>query len=150
MPDANAVLACSQLSRAIRFLIVGENIIASANAKASSSEEMKGAVVILASVLCSCAAAPVYTRFESSPPGARIEINNEYVGRTPLVYKWPSNQYSHFGNFADETSIRAYPSGPGQYQQRKYFESHRRDLPKIPAVIYFDMSSPDIGKPESE
>ena len=111
---------------------------------------MKLPIVILSFVLCSCAAAPVYTRFESSLPGARIEINNEYVGQTPFTYKWPANQYSHFGNFAGETSIRAYPSGPHQYQQRKYFESHGGDLPRIPREIYFDMSSPDISKPESE
>lgn len=111
---------------------------------------MRKLLLLPALFLCSCAAAPVYTRFESSPPGARIEINNEFVGRTPFTYKWPENMYSHFGNFADETSIRAYPSGPHQYQQRKFFESHRGDLPKIPGAIYFDMSSPDISKPESE
>ncbi|MGI8957345.1 MAG: PEGA domain-containing protein [Chthoniobacterales bacterium] len=111
---------------------------------------MKVFVVLLASILCSCIAAPVYTRFESSQPGARIEINNEYVGQTPFTYKWLANMYSHFGKFADETSIRAYPFGPHQYQQRKYFESHHGDLPKIPQQIYFDMSSPDISKPESE
>lgn len=111
---------------------------------------MKVIIVILAFVLCSCVAAPVYTRFESNPPGARIEISHEYVGRTPFTYKWPGNMYSHFGNFADETMIRAYPSGPHQYQQRKYFESHGGELPKIPEQIYFDMSSPDISKPESE
>jgi len=97
------------------------------------ASDVKIVGVFLSLVLGSCVAAAIYTRFESSPPGARIEINNEYVGRTPPVYKWPSDQNSHFGNFADETSIRAYPAGPHQYQQRKFFESHHGDLPKIPA-----------------
>ena len=66
--------------------------------------------VLLTSMLCSCAA-PVYTGFESSPPGARIEINHGYVGRAPFTYKWPANMYSHFGSFADETLIRG-PTHP--------------------------------------
>ncbi len=96
---------------------------------------MKMVLLLAMMCLCSCAAATVYTRFESSPGGARIEINNQYVGRTPFTYKWPGNMYSQFGNFTDETSIRAYPSGPNQYQQRKYFESHHGELPKIPKSL---------------
>lgn len=91
----------------------------------------------------------VTSEFISNPPGARIEVDGNYIGNAPLTYTWPWS-YRDGSRFNNEVTIKAYPSGPGQFQQRKFFESHSRELPVIPAKIYFEMTSPDISKPESE
>lgn len=83
---------------------------------------------------------PVTTRFISSPTGARIEVNGSYIGNAPMSYTWPA-QYQDGARFRDELTVRAYPSGAGQFAQRKFFESHGGNLPLIPARIYFDMTS---------
>jgi hypothetical protein len=84
---------------------------------------------------------PITTKFISSPSGARIEVNGSYIGNAPVDYTWPA-QYQDGARFRDELTIKAFPSGPGQFAQRKFFESHGGNLPLIPAQIYFDMTAP--------
>lgn len=67
----------------------------------------------------------------SNPPGARIEVNNDYKGETPLrqVYN---------GKFKCNTEmvIKAFPIYPGQSVQAKFLSSNS----PLPRTIYFDMN----------
>ncbi len=60
--------------------------------------------------------------FISNPPGARIEIDGEYIGKTPITIEWPRS-YQDGSRFNDEITIKAFPSGPRQFQQKKFFEN---------------------------
>jgi hypothetical protein len=54
----------------------------------------------------------------SEPPGARIEVNDNYIGDTPIT---TTLQCSPDGRFLETTSIRALPTQPGDYVQSKFF-----------------------------
>jgi len=95
----------------------------------------------VAQTIRSSAHGSVTSHFISNPPGARIEVDGNYIGNAPLTYKWPWS-YRNGGRFNNEVEVKAYPSGPGQFPQRKFFESHGGTLPAIPSKIYFDMNSP--------
>jgi hypothetical protein len=65
--------------------------------------------------------APATTRqveILSEPPGARIEVNDNYIGDTPITTTF---QCSPDGRFLETTSIRALPTQPGDYVQFKFF-----------------------------
>ena len=47
----------------------------------------------------------------SEPAGARIEVNNDYVGDAPITVEIPQNS----GYFTQETVIRALPTEAGDY-----------------------------------
>jgi hypothetical protein len=80
------------------------------------------------------------TQFISTPPGARIEVNGDYIGDTPFTYSWPA-KYRDGNEFNDKVTIRALPSGPGQLPQRKFFDSGWNKS-AIPGRVYFDMRLP--------
>ena len=82
----------------------------------------------------------VATEFTSTPPGARIEIDGNYVGVTPFTYTWPSS-YQNGARFRDQVTINAYPGGAG-HRQKKFYESFGGVLPPIPQKVYFDLRSP--------
>ena len=81
----------------------------------------------------------------SEPPAARIEVNDNYIGDTPIT---TTLQCSPDGRSLETTSIRALPTQPGDYVQSKFFLA---DIPRtlypannnlndaIPARIFFDM-----------
>jgi hypothetical protein len=82
----------------------------------------------------------------SDPAGARIEINDNYVGDTPITVELAQND----GQFTQFTVIRALPNEAGDYVQSKYFlfqpatdyGSGYRTAAKgdqIPSRILFDM-----------
>lgn len=76
----------------------------------------------------------------SEPPGARIEVNDSYVGETPCTIEIPF--YSD-NRFREQTVIRALPTRDG-YTQSKFFSGCAHlDNPylqpdKIPQRIFFD------------
>jgi PEGA domain. len=85
----------------------------------------------------------------SEPPGARIEVNDDYIGDTPITTTF---ECDIDGRFMEITSIRALPTQPGDYVQSKLFFggylNHARFAAnyspstlnnKIPARIFFDM-----------
>ncbi len=82
---------------------------------------------------------PITTQFVSNPPGARIEIDGSYIGNAPKAYTWPRT-YQTRERFSKEVRITAFPSGPKQYPQSKFYGSHHNQLPVIPERIYFDMT----------
>ena len=81
----------------------------------------------------------------SVPAGARIEVNDDYVGDAPITIKVPQDN----GRFIKTTVIRALPSEAGNYVQTKYFVGSEgvpfpKALPggggaEIPERILFDM-----------
>ncbi len=83
----------------------------------------------------------------SEPPGARIEINGDYVGDAPLTVTIPTFR----GRFTETTKIRALPTKPGQYTQLKFFNGGYTMIPNdaVPSRIFFDMrlgpASPEIN-----
>lgn len=70
----------------------------------------------------------------SEPLGARIEINNEYIGQTPMSHtsSWVSG--------VEPVTIIAYPIYPGQYTQTKVILNR-----PAPHRIFFDMRLKPTG-----
>jgi hypothetical protein len=77
------------------------------------------------------------TEFISNPAGAHIEINGDYIGDAPMTYAWAS-KYRDGTEFNDKMTIRALPGGPGQFPQKKFFDSGWNKS-AIPSRVYFDM-----------
>ena len=67
----------------------------------------------------------------SDPPGARIEVNNEYVADAPCTINVLGDSR---GEVMTGVFIRAVPSTPGEYVQEKYIGA------QIPHKILFVMN----------
>lgn len=75
----------------------------------------------------------------SEPPGARIEVNDDYVGDAPLVIKMAGNSKRCVSR---DYSITALPVHTGHYVQFKHFRHDTRyyaESDPIPKRILFDM-----------
>lgn len=80
---------------------------------------------------------PIYTiKIISDPPGARIEVDNDYVGDAPIEIQVEGTENRTFANWFHATNISAIPIHPGQSVQTKTF--YQSD--KIPNTILFDMN----------
>ena len=108
--------------------------------------------VVVASVLCLSGCVPMETinsdgvnsfpvEIISEPSGAKIEVNNNYIGETPLIINlegWESTR-----TFIRSHRIVAHPVRPGGQMQSKYFsgwyEPDQSFGDKIPNTIYFNM-----------
>lgn len=82
---------------------------------------------------------------ESSDPGARIEVNGEYVGTTPLTLKIfgdPDGTFHDFGSY--EYVVRAFPVRTNQFVQTRVFRTGKMFSGEdyIPSQIYFDLNQP--------
>lgn len=79
----------------------------------------------------------------SEPPGARIEVNESYVGDAPCTVEVA---HDFEGRFAERTTIRALPRDSG-FTQTKFFvgfsgagaNNPYLHSDPIPARIFFDM-----------
>jgi hypothetical protein len=85
---------------------------------------------------------------ESSEPGARIEVNNDYIGKTPLKLKIFGDRDGTFHNFgSQEYVVRAFPATTNQFVQTKIFRTggwfSQED--RIPSRIYFDLNQKTGG-----
>lgn len=104
---------------------------------------MNRAILILATCLLisSCATGPSTadpngrTLIESDPPGAKIEIDSQYVGITPLRVNISADK-NIYGNLLQQVSVVAYPTSSGQQTQKKILFSG--DF--IPTHMFFDMN----------
>lgn len=99
-------------------------------------------MVIAAMVFAGCASTPIKTasvEILSEPPGAKIEINNDYIGTTPCTAKIPANI---MGEFTRDTTIQAFPVDKGLRVQKKHFsggyDDGGNDL--VPKRILFNMT----------
>ena len=90
-------------------------------------------------------------QIESSDPGARVDANGDYVGKTPMTLRIFGDKDGTFHNFGSYLyTIQAFPNKPGQYVQTKTFRTGGWFMPedKIPSRIYFDMNlAPVSGSP---
>jgi len=82
---------------------------------------------------------------EASAPGARIEVNGDYVGNTPLnlkVYGDKDGTFHDFGSYY--FIVKALPLTTNQYAQVRAFQTGHMMTPedRIPERIYFDMNQP--------
>ncbi|MBI1178412.1 PEGA domain-containing protein [bacterium] len=97
---------------------------------------LAGAVALL--LTAGCASTPkgaekgpdgtiAYTiEIEASEPGARIEVDGDYVGKAPTTVKVFGDRDGTFHNFgSQEYVIKAYPVKPGQQVQTKVFHTGR-------------------------
>lgn len=82
-------------------------------------------------------------QIEVSDPGARVEINDEYVGTAPLeVRVWgdPDGTFHNFGS--SDYVISVFPVRDGQNRQTKVFRTggwfSQED--RIPKRLYFDLN----------
>jgi hypothetical protein len=83
---------------------------------------------------------------ESSEPGAKIEVNYQFVGATPTTIKIFGDRDGTFHNFgSDEFIVRAYPPRASQYPQTKIFKTGAFSIrdDKIPQKIFFDFGPAD-------
>lgn len=80
---------------------------------------------------------------ESDPPGARIEVNEEYVGQAPCSIEV---QDDGTGRFHERVVVRALPIHQGQQTQMKWFNGYGAlnnpylTSDRIPGRVFFDMS----------
>jgi hypothetical protein len=117
-------------------------------------------ILAAALVLAGCASTPpnvekgpngtiaYYVQVESSEPGVRLEVNNDYVGKTPMTLKIFGDKDGTFHNFgSSEYVIRAYAVNTNQFTQTKVFRTggwfSQEDM--IPHRVYFDMSEKTSG-----
>jgi PEGA domain len=79
----------------------------------------------------------------SEPPGAHIEVNENYVGDAPCTIEV---QAKEDGTFFEKTLIRALPAQDG-YTQTKFFYSYVTPLGpnKVPDKLFFQMNLGPVG-----
>ena len=87
---------------------------------------------------------------DASPPGARVEVNGEYVGNTPLRLKIFGDRDGTFHDFGSYYYvIRALPLETNQYAQVRVYRTGHLLTPQdhIPPQINFDMNQPSQAYP---
>lgn len=87
-------------------------------------------------------------QIESSEPGGRVEINDDYVGKTPLEVKVWGDRDGTFHNFgAADYVIKVFPVKEGQTGQMKVFRTGgwfgQED--QIPRRLFFDLDQKGAG-----
>lgn len=110
--------------------------------------------------LCGCAGTPsgvekgpdgtiaYRVEIESSEPGARVEANGDYVGRTPLTLKIFGDRDGTFHNFgSSQYVIQVFPVETNQYVQTRVFRTggwfSQED--RVPKHLCFDLSQKSEG-----
>ena len=83
---------------------------------------------------------------DASAPGARLEVNGEVVGETPLrlkIFGDPDGTFHDFGSYF--YGIRALPVVTNQFTQTRVFRTGHLFTPedRIPREIHFDMNRPE-------
>lgn len=76
---------------------------------------------------------------ESDPPGARIELNEEYIGDTPLEYTLLGGHKRQFSENHPLYIFRASPTAAVGYVQTKVFHSRDPRVDSIPKHLFFDL-----------
>ncbi len=85
---------------------------------------------------------------EASAPGARIEVNGESVGNTPVhlkIFGDPDGTFHDFGSYY--YVVRALPITTNQFPQTRVFQTGHLMAPedRIPQRLYFDLNAPPLG-----
>lgn len=87
-------------------------------------------------------------KIESSEPGARVEVNDDVVGKTPIdVRVWgdPDGTFHNFGT--TDFVIRVFPVRADQSPQTKIFRTGgwfgQED--RVPSHLFFDLDQKNQG-----
>ena len=83
---------------------------------------------------------------DSKPQGARIELNDAYMGTTPTnIIIWGDADGTFHSVGQPYCVVRVYPTGEGQYVQTKSFVTGWRSREElIPQTIFFDLTVPTV------
>ena len=108
-------------------------------------------VAIVVSALCGivtgCGSLPKFqVAIDSDPQGVRVDVNNDYVGKTPTTFTIAGNRDRSFnGNWVQGSMIEFVatpPAGePNLFVQRKLFRPSAffQQGDHIPERVFFDM-----------
>jgi hypothetical protein len=95
-------------------------------------------IVAIAPIACAigCASQPMLTHINSEPPGARIEVNENYVGVTPVDVTLPQSGSHH--KLKEHITIRALAleAGKPDHEKQLYYNQW------APENVLFDMNQP--------
>jgi len=83
-----------------------------------------------------------YTEVLSEPPGARIEVDQDYIGEAPIKITWEGAAFAGRRFSGKDHVVRAIPVEKGHFVQEKRFAggqglAEAGDM--IPRRIFFDM-----------
>jgi hypothetical protein len=81
-----------------------------------------------------------YVPVDSSEPGARIQVNGEFMGVTPMTLKIFADRDGTFHNFGSyDFIIRAYPPGEGRKSMSKVYHTGAlmAQEDRVPEKIFF-------------
>jgi hypothetical protein len=104
-------------------------------------------IVTIVPIACAigCATQRMVTHIRSEPAGARIEVNESYVGEAPVDVTLPQSGQHH--RLKAHVMIRALAAEAGQYEQEKHYYYNQW----APENVLFDMSrKPPISKQPPE
>lgn len=79
---------------------------------------------------------------ETDPPGAKIEVNGDMVGESPITITIFGDKDRTFHNFGSyQFVVKAYPVSAGQHAQEKVFQTGGwfTSEDQIPNRIYFNL-----------
>ena|SRR5258706_16134815 len=85
---------------------------------------------------------PYQVSIETSEPGAKIEVDGDYVGVSPITVTVMGDRDGTFHSFGrPDWTIKAYPLHDGQYVQTKTYHTGAWFQPddKIPKKIYLGL-----------
>ena len=87
-------------------------------------------------------------KIESSEPGARVEVNDDVIGKTPVDLRVWGDMDGTFHNFgSSDFVIRVIPAREGQSPQTKVFRTGgwfgQED--RIPSRLFFDLDQKNQG-----
>ena len=89
-----------------------------------------------------------YLRVESSEPGATVETNSVYAGKTPLVLKILGDKDGTFHDFGTpQYVVHVLPVNANYFPQTQVFNAGTKTSPgsRIPTLLFFDMSRKNGG-----
>jgi hypothetical protein len=101
-------------------------------------------ILMVGLILAGGCSAPLITHIESRPPGARVEINEDTVGVTPIDVTLAQTD-NH--KLKGRTVIRIIPSVPGQPAQEKVLFNRQY----IPVNVVFEpLPTTETNNPAKE
>lgn len=91
-----------------------------------------------------------YVPIDSSEPGARIQVDGEFVGTTPMMLRIYGDRDGTFHDFNSyDFVVRAFPPGAGRRSVAKVYRTGALGAPedKIPERIYFNFQLSKTSNP---
>jgi hypothetical protein len=89
-----------------------------------------------------------FIKVESSVPGAAVETNGVFAGKTPLTLKLFGDYPGYFRDFGSpEFVLRVLPENSNHFIQTRIFRTGHGSAPgdRIPGFVFVDLSQPNGG-----